>query len=242
MEKFYNFLFIVLPYLSLTVFLIGTIYRYTQIKFKFSSLSSQFLEGKNLFWGSIPFHWGLVFLFCGHLIAFLIPGTVIAWNREPLRLLILELSAFAFGLSVLVGIVALLYRRFTNDRIRIVTSKMDVVIELLIFIQVILGLWIAIVYAWGSTWFSAVLTPYLWSLFGMDPAISAVTSMPLIVQLHISIAFIILFLIPFTRLVHVLVLPLHYIWRPYQRVLWYWDKNTIRDSNTPWNITKPQNN
>lgn len=242
MENFYNFLFIALPYIAIIVFLIGTIYRYRGPKFKYSSLSSQFLEGKNLFWGSVPFHWGLVFLFCGHLIAFLIPEAVIAWNRVPLRLLILELSAFAFALSTLVGMVMLLFRRFTNVRVYMVTSKMDIAIEFLIFIQVIFGIWIALGYAWGASWFSAVLTPYLWSIFTLNPDISAVTAMPIVIQIHISLAFLILFMIPFTRLVHLLVLPLHYLWRPYQRVLWNRDRNTIRDPNGPWNITKPQNN
>ena len=42
------------------------------------------------------------------------------------------------------------------------------------------------------------------------------------------------FMVPFTRLVHLLVAPLNYIVRPYQRVIWNWDRKTIRDPNTPW--------
>jgi len=68
-----NFILIVLPYLALATFLIGSIYRYRSRKFQVSSLSSQFLEGRKLFYGSVPFHWGVLFIFCGHLIAFLIP-------------------------------------------------------------------------------------------------------------------------------------------------------------------------
>lgn len=242
MENFYNFLFIALPYLSLTVFLAGTIYRYTGLKFKYSSLSSQFLEGKTLFWGSVPFHWGVLFLFFGHLIAFLIPGAVLAWNSEPLRLLILEVSGFTFALSALLGMSALIYRRAKNVRIRVVTSKMDIAIELLIFAQIILGLWIALGFRWGSSWFAAVLAPYLQSILLLNPNIDAVSNMPLIIQLHISLAFVILLMIPFTRLVHLLVVPLHYIWRPYQRVLWYRERKTVRDANASWDVTKPQNN
>ena len=242
METLYNFLFIALPYVALTVFLIGTIYRYKGTKFKFSSLSSQFLEGKKLFWGSVPFHWGLLFLFLGHLIAFLIPGTVIAWNSEPLRLVILEVTGFVFGLSALVGMLNLFFRRNTDERIRVVTSKMDLIIEVLIIAQIILGLWIAYGFRWGSSWFSAVLSPYLWSIFNLNPNIEAVSTMPLVIQLHISLAFVIVLLIPFTRLVHLLVPPLHYLWRPYQRVIWNWDRKKIRDPKQPWRITKSQNN
>ncbi|MEZ5109816.1 MAG: respiratory nitrate reductase subunit gamma [Bacteroidia bacterium] len=74
-----NFLlFVVLPYAALAVFLIGSIYRYINKGFSVSSISSQFLEGRKLFWASQPFHWGLFFLFFGHLIAFLFPRAVIA--------------------------------------------------------------------------------------------------------------------------------------------------------------------
>ena len=242
MDTLYNFLFIALPYVALTVFLIGTIYRYKGTKFKFSSLSSQFLEGKQLFWGSVPFHYGILFLFFGHLIAFLIPSTVIAWNSEPLRLVFLEVTGFVFGLSALVGLINLFFRRNTNDRIKVVTSKMDILIELLIIVQIILGLWIAYGYRWGSSWFSSVLSPYLWSIFYLNPNIEAVSTMPLVIQLHISLAFVIVLLIPFTRLVHLLVPPLHYLWRPYQRVIWNWDRKKVRDPKEPWSVTKPQNN
>lgn len=242
MDTLYNFLFIALPYVALTVFLIGTIYRYKGTKFKFSSLSSQFLEGRKLFWGSVPFHWGILFLFFGHLIAFLIPGTVIAWNSEPLRLVVLEVTGFIFGLSALVGMLYLFFRRNTDERIRVVTSKMDLIIEVLIIAQIILGLWIAYGFRWGSSWFASVLSPYLWSIFSLNPNIEAVSTMPLVIQLHISLAFIIVLLIPFSRLVHFLVPPLHYIWRPYQRVLWNWDRRKVRDPKEPWNITKSKNN
>ncbi len=242
MNTFYNLLFIALPYVALTVFLIGTIYRYRSTKFKYSSLSSQFLEGRKLFWGSVPFHWGLLFLFLGHLIAFLIPGSVIAWNSEPLRLIILEVTGFVFGLSVLIGMLDLFIRRNTDARIRAVTSKMDLIIELLIISQIILGLWIAYGYRWGSSWFSAVLSPYLWSIFYLNPHIDAVSNMPLVIQLHIIVAFVIVLLIPFSRLVHLLVFPIHYVWRPYQRVIWYRERKKVRDPKSPWRVTKARNN
>ena len=124
-----TFLFVILPYLALVIFLIGTIYRYRHVKFQISSLSSGFLEGKKLFWGSVPFHWGIVFLFFGHLIAFLIPQSVLIWNSHPVRLLVLEVAAFAFGLSMLVGLANLIYRRSTNDRIRVVSTWVDYVVE-----------------------------------------------------------------------------------------------------------------
>jgi len=78
-----------------------------------------------LFWGSQPFHWGMLILFLGHLVAFLIPNAIIAWNGDPLRLLILEISAFAFGLSALLGLILLVKRRLASQRLTMVANKMD---------------------------------------------------------------------------------------------------------------------
>lgn len=242
MNILYNFLFIALPYVAITVFLIGTVYRYRGTKFKFSSLSSEFLEGKKLFFGSVPFHYGIIFLFFGHLVAFLLPREVLLWNDQPVRLLILEVSAFIFGISAFVGMFLLIIRRKTHPRIQMVSTKMDLIIEVLILSQIFLGLWIAYGYRWGSSWFAAVLSPYLMSIFTLDPQISAVTNLPLVIQLHIAIAFLIVLLIPFSRLVHLLVPPLSYLWRPYQKVIWYWNRKKIRNPRSIWAVTKPKNN
>jgi len=237
-----EFLFIALPYVGVTVFLIGTVYRYRGTKFKFSSLSSGFLEGKKLFWGSVPFHYGIIFLFFGHLVAFLFPREVLLWNGQPVRLLILEVTAFVFGISALVGIILLLIRRKTHPRIQMVTTKMDLVIEVLILAEIFLGLLIAYEYRWGSSWFASVLSPYLWSIFTLNPQIDAVINMPLVIQLHIALAFVIVLLIPFSRLVHLLVPPLSYLWRPYQKVIWYWNRRKIRSTRSVWSVTKSRNN
>lgn len=242
MQSLDIFLYTGLPYIAIVVFLVGTIWRYRATSFKFSALSSGFLEKRQLFWGSLPFHWGLMMLFFGHLIAFLIPGSVLAWNSEPVRLLILEVTALVFGLSVLWGLIMLLIRRVTRTRIRSVTKPMDLVIEVVLLAQTVLGLWTAIEFRWGSSWFAASLSPYLKSIFLLQPDASAIIAMPWPIKYHIIGAFLIIALIPFTRLVHVLVLPLHYLIRPYQRVIWNWRRESIRNPASGWTPTRPKNN
>ena len=237
-----NFFFVALPYIAIVVFLVGTIFRYTSHKFKVSSLSSQFLEGKKLFWGSVPFHWGLIILFFGHLLAFLVPSSILAWNSEPVRLLILEISSFIAGITVLVGLVLLFIRRISNDRLQVVTTKMDIFVELLLLFQIFSGLYTALFLRWGSNWFASVLSPYLASIFTLNPDIAAVSAMPWMFQLHVIGAFLIVLLVPFSRLVHFLVYPLNYIWKPYQQVIWTWNKKEVRDPKTPWSIHRPKNN
>jgi len=236
-----TFLFVAFPYMAVIVFVVGVAYRYRQKGFTVSSLSSQFLEGKKLFWGTIPFHIGILVVFFGHLTAFLLPRATLAWNSIPVRLIVLEVTAFTFGLSVLVGLAALMVRRFTNPRIRAVTTKTDVAIELLLLGQVVLGCWIALGFRWGASWFAADLSPYLWSLVTLAPETGPVFALPWVIKLHIVGAFAILFMVPFSRLVHFVVAPLNYIVRPYQQVMWNWDRKSIRNPNTPWNKTRPNN-
>ena len=69
-------LFGAFPYVAMALFLVVSIQRYRKNAYTVSSLSSQFLEAKQLFWGSVPFHLGITVLFFGHLIGFLIPRQV----------------------------------------------------------------------------------------------------------------------------------------------------------------------
>jgi nitrate reductase gamma subunit len=237
-----NFLFVALPYVALAVFLAGSIHRYRASGYEFSSLSSQFLEGRGIYPLAVLFHWCILLVFAGHLAAFLFPAAVLALMSDPVRLLILETVAVALGLGVLVGLGGLFVRRTMRPRLRVVTSAMDTAIELLLIVQIVLGLSIALGYRWGYSWFASDLAPYLWSIFALDPKIDAVSALPWVVKTHIAGAFIIVGMIPFTRLVHFLVAPLHYLWRPYQQVMWHWDRKRVRDPATPWTAAPPTNN
>jgi nitrate reductase gamma subunit len=237
-----NFLFGALPYIAIAIFFVGAIYRYRATGFKFSSLSSQFLEGGGIYIFAVLFHWGILVVFLGHLIAFLFPEATLAWHSSAARLIADEIVIFTFGLSVLIGLTALFIRRMASPRIWVVTSRMDIVIELLLLAQIVFGLWIALGYRWGYYWFASDMSPYLWSILKLNPQIEAVSAMPWVIKTHIVGAFVILGMIPFTRLVHFLVAPFHYMWRPYQQVIWYWDRKRIRNPATPWTETRPRNN
>ncbi|HEC28380.1 MAG TPA: respiratory nitrate reductase subunit gamma [Gammaproteobacteria bacterium] len=242
MNSLSDFLFIAYPYIAVSIFFVGAIWRYKSNSFKYSSLSSQFLEGKTVFWGIVPFHFGILILFLGHLFVFLFPGKVLEWNSDPMRLILHEGIGFTFGVSALLGLTVLFVRRITNERLQMVTNRMDIVIEAVLLLQILLGCWVALGYRWGSSWFAADLSPYLWSLVKLNPSIDAVSAMPVVIKLHIIGAFTILLLIPFTRLVHFLVAPFHYMWRRYQVVMWNWDKDRVRNPRTAWQSTRPKNN
>lgn len=214
------FLFVILPYVAIISLIFGSIYRYRFHGYRVSSLSSQLLENNLLFLGSRPFHWGIITLFFGHLIAFLIPAAVLAWNGKPVRLYILEIAALSFGIITLTGLAILIIRRIQVKRIRVVTTRMDIFVYFILSLQILTGLYTAFFIRWGSSWFALVLTPYLRSVFAFNPDATAVVALPLMIKIHIISAFVLIGMIPYTRFMHFLVYPFSYLWREYQLVIW----------------------
>lgn len=214
-------LFAALPYLVLFTFLLVSIQRYRAQTFSFSSLSSQLLENKRHFWALVPFHYGILVVFAGHFVAFLIPRSILLWNSNPLRLYVLEATGLIFGILTLIGLTEMIARRFTNAKVRKVTSRLDTLLYVLLLTQVVSGIALAVYHPWGSSWFATNMSPYLWSLFRFQPDLTYITGMPILVKLHILNAFIVVGLFPFTRLVHILVVPNPYLWRKPQVVRWY---------------------
>lgn len=220
------FMFAVLPYLAILLFVLVSAWRYRQQSFTYSSLSSQFLENKVHFWGLVPFHYGIIVILVGHFIAFLIPRSVLAWNARPARLYVLEAAALVFGLLTLVGLINIIIRRLADSKVRIITTVADWVVYALLLVQVFSGVYIAVFYGWGSSWYAAAATPYLWSLLKLAPELSYVIAMPHFVKLHVVTAFLLIGFFPFTRLVHILVIPNPYLWRKPQVVRWNWRRDT----------------
>lgn len=214
------FLFAVWPYLAVALAVAGGIYRYYSDRFSFTSLSSQLLESRQLFWGSVPWHYGIVTLLLGHLIGWVIPDGVAAFNSVPIRLYLLEITAFGLGLFALLGILVLIGRRASSSRARAVTSAMDVLLLLLLLFQVVAGISTALTVRWGSWWYVSNAVPYLNSLITLQPKVQYATTLPLITQLHMINAFLLVAVIPFSRLVHIFTVPVTYLWRPYQQMIW----------------------
>jgi len=100
------------------------------------------------------------------------------------------------------------------------TSVADVVVYVILLAQVATGLWVALGLRWGSAWYTHTAVPYLWSVLRFGPEVSRIAGLPLVAKLHIAGAWVFLLVFPFTRLVHMLVAPVPYLWRPVQLVIW----------------------
>ena len=113
-----------------------------------------------------------------------------------------------------------IWRRLARPRVRAVTSWGDWVLLVALLAQVVLGFVVAYGYRWGGVWYLHTATPWLESLVRLDPQIAAVTPLPWLIKLHFLGGFVIVALIPFTRLIHIVTFPVAYLWRPYRTVVW----------------------
>jgi nitrate reductase gamma subunit len=212
--------FVIIPYVALVLAVVVGLYRYFTDRFSYSSISSQFLENRALFWGSVPWHYGILMILMMHVLEAALPNFFAAFNRDPLRMLVSEIIGLALAIFTLVGIITLLIRRIMNSRIRAVTSIMDWVLIVDLLLQISAGVYIALFYRWGSLWYVYTASPWLRSLASLAPRFDFITPLPLIVRFHAVNAFVVIGLFPFTRLVHIFTVPVSYLWRPYQVVIW----------------------
>ena len=204
-------LFVVFPYVALAIGIVGTIYRYLTNQYSFTSLSSQFLENDLQFWGSTLWHYGILPTTIIHIAGFAIPKVMAAAHGTPELLYVSELAGKILGIMALVGAGILLYRRLTSSKIRAITTPVDWVILSLLFAQVFFGLILAFVYRWGAAWFIYTATPWMDSLALFQPAPQFVTALPLAHKVHFLTGFLLFALMPFSRLVHIVTVPVSYL-------------------------------
>ena len=212
-------LFVVFPYVAVVLAVVVGVYRYRTNRFSYSTLSSQLLENRTLFWGSVPWHYGIVVVLLAHLVGFLIPGMWASLTAQPVALYTIEIVGYAFGLAALIGLCVLMMRRASFERIRAVTSPMDWVLLAALLVQVALGMYVSLLYRWGADWYIDTAVPWLVSLVSLNPQTQYITSLPWVVKLHMLNGFLVILLFPFSRLVHLIMFPFWYLWRPYQLVI-----------------------
>ena len=213
-------LFAIFPYVAVVLAIAVGVYRYFSSRFSYSSLSSQFLENRQLFWGSVPWHYGVLLILAAHLLAAMFPHFWASLVGTPSRLYTLEIIGMALTLATFVGLGLLIIRRLWSSRVLAVTSTMDWVLLAVLLAQIALGFWVALFSRWGSQWYLTTAVPWGISLLKFSPRVELVAALPWVVKLHFLGGFILIALLPFTRLVHLFTVPVTYLWRPLQVVIW----------------------
>ena len=224
MSDFLNTLiFGIYPYIALAVMFVGTIVRYDRDPYTWRSGSSQLLRRKQLIWGSVLFHVGVLVIFFGHLIGLLTPISLfdmIGISHGAKQLMAIVLGGIA-GIMAIIGATLLVHRRLFDARVRASSTFSDTMIIILLWLQLMLGLMtipISMQHLDGHemvkfmTWAQGIFT------FNLDAA-SYVAEASIIFKLHLFLGLTIFLLFPFTRLVHMLSAPIHYLWRPGYQVV-----------------------
>jgi nitrate reductase gamma subunit len=220
-DYYYAFFFGIYPYICLTIFVLGTLVRYDREQYSWRASSSQLLADKGLKVGNILFHIGVIFIFFGHLVGLLTPHALYTQfiTAEQKQLLAIIAGGIA-GTIGWVGLTILVWRRMFVARIRATSSKSDIAVVFIFWVQITLGM-ITIPFSLShhdagimiqlSEWAQHVLT----FRSGASDFIKG-TDWPF--QVHLILGMTIFLIFPFTRLVHILSAPLKYVWRPYQVV------------------------
>ncbi|QYX57200.1 respiratory nitrate reductase subunit gamma [Roseovarius sp. SCSIO 43702] len=201
-------IFGIMPYAALTVLVVGSIARYDRDPFTWKSSSSQLLRRKQLFWGSILFHVGIIIVFFGHLIGLFTPVWVLDaigvpyWIKQWMAVII----GGPAGIVALVGSTLLLHRRLVDPRIRITSSFADIGIMVLIWLQLVIGL-LTITQTLQHMDGAEMVRFMNWSQSIVTWNVNAWTTMVdvhWLYRLHIFLGLLITALFPFTRLVHMI--------------------------------------
>lgn len=214
----HQFFFGIYPYIALTVLILGSIARYERDPFTWKTSSSQLLRRKQLVIGSVLFHVGVLVIFFGHLIGLLTP----IWVFDALGIshgfkqLLAVIAGGIAGIMALVGGVMLFHRRWTDPRIRKTSSFADIAILGLLIAQLVLGLGTIIVSLQHLD--GHEMTTFMaWALgiFTFDSnAANYIEHAAPIFKLHLFLGLTIFLVFPFTRLVHMLSVPIRYFTRP----------------------------
>lgn len=212
-------LWIVFPYIAAASFIIGHILRYRYDQYGWTSRSSQTYESKLLRWGSPLFHYGMLAVIAGHVVGLLIPAGWLEFFgiTEPIYHLGATWLGTVAATVTAVGLVILLARRGAVRRVLRVTSVMDVVMYVLLTGTIVFGMIAVIqfqVLGAGYDYRNSV-SPWIRSLIIFQPNIALMTAVPLVFQLHVICATALFLIWPYTRLVHVLSVPIGYLFRPY---------------------------
>ncbi|CAK7193543.1 Respiratory nitrate reductase 2 gamma chain [Commensalibacter sp. Nvir] len=202
-----NFIFGIYPYIVLTVFIVGCLIRFEREQYSWKSDSSQLLYKGQLRLGNILFHIGILGLFFGHLIGLLSPLAL--WKFLGISHSFKQLFAMGLGgvlgICCLIGILILLHRRFTCERISLNSTWRDKFLLGWLFVTLCLGLSTIFVSAHHldgaqmvrlMTWAQHIIT-------GRGDAASYVANASIIFKIHLFMGMSVFLMFPFTRLVHV---------------------------------------
>ena len=207
MDYLNQFLFGIYPYLALAIFLLGSLIRFDREQYTWKSDSSQLLHRGSLRIGNILFHVGIIGLFFGHAVGLLTPAGV--WYAlgvsSSAKQAVAMIGGGIMGTAALIGMLILLTRRFSNARLRAVTTFGDKLVMMWILVTLLVGL--STIFASASHMDGALMTQFMnWAqhiVTFRGGAAQFVAEAPALFKLHLVLGMTLFVIFPFTRLVHI---------------------------------------
>jgi nitrate reductase gamma subunit len=210
-------IYVVLPYVAMTVFVVGLIWRWRTDSYGWGARSTQILEGKVQRYAGVIFHLGVLAAIGGHVLGILIPQS---WTEavgvsDGLYHVIAVIGGVSAGLAVSVGLAMLIYRRLRFPRVKATTSLMDVAVFALLAFGIVTGFLATLTNIGDVVHYRETVAPYFRQLFIFDPDPGLMTGdqVTLIFQIHVVGVWFLYMLWPFSRLVHAFSVPVGYLGR-----------------------------
>ena len=210
-------LWMALPYIAFTSFVIGHIWRYRTDQFGWTTRSSQIYESRLLRLGSPLFHFGVLGVLAGHVVGLLIPQSwtaALGISEHLYHLASVSMGSLA-GLAVIVGAGILVYRRITVPAVRAATTRGDKLMYLLLVGALLTGMLNTATNVFAAYNYRETVSPWLRSLFTPHAEPALMAGAPLTFQVHVVIVLTLIGIWPYTRLVHMFSAPIGYLVRPY---------------------------
>jgi nitrate reductase gamma subunit len=207
MSLSHQFVFGIYPYICGAIFLLGSLVRFDRDQYTWRSESSQMLSTGSLRVGSNLFHLGIIGLFFGHFFGMLTPPELIhalgvtASQKQMLAVI----AGGTLGSIGLIGLLLLIHRRLSNERIRATSRGRDFLVLFWILATLLLGLStvpLSIQHSDGHTMLQLMAwAQHLVTFQGNAP--SFITDVSPVFKVHMFMGMSLFAIFPFTRLVHV---------------------------------------
>lgn len=212
-------LWMTVPYVALTSFVLGHLWRYRHDQFGWTTRSSQVYESRLLRLGSPLFHFGLLAVIGGHVMGILVPAswTAAVGITDGMYHFVSVTAGTLAGVATVAGIAILLYRRVTVSAVRKATTLNDKMMYLLLAAAIATGMvnTVGDNLIGGGYDYRSTVAPWFRSLFTVNPQPELMVGTPLSFQVHNIVVLTLLAVWPYTRLVHVFSAPVGYLVRPY---------------------------
>ncbi|WP_409496820.1 respiratory nitrate reductase subunit gamma [Amycolatopsis sp. cmx-11-12] len=212
-------LWAVLPYVTVAILVLGTIWRYRYDRFGWTTRSSQVYESRLLRVGSPMFHFGLLVVVIGHFVGLVIPKSLttdLGLSNEGYHVMALSLGGVA-GICTLTGIGILIWRRRTTGPVFLATTKNDKTMYVVLVCALVAGLATTVISVVSphQTDYRETVSPWFRSLFILQPEAGLMAQASLSFKVHAVVGMALFAIWPFTRLVHAFSAPIQYLFRPY---------------------------